>query len=190
MSHFGDRLSALVDGELGHDERDRLHIHLAACAECRAEAAALRALKRRVAALGDAAMDPGLLRRLFALAEPGGPVRARIPPFPGSRGARPAWRMYPDPARASCPSATLARSARSPRKRRLRYVTVSVAAFIVVAIGGVSFFAGGTQGPPEPRITPPVEMFTVEHSVTTGEVPLVNPTATFLPSGTANRGGP
>ena len=55
MSHLGDRLSALVDGELSHDERDRLHAHLAACKDCRAEAAALRALKRRVGALGDTA---------------------------------------------------------------------------------------------------------------------------------------
>lgn len=46
MSHLGERLTALVDGELGHDERDRALAHLAACDLCRAEADALRALKQ------------------------------------------------------------------------------------------------------------------------------------------------
>src|SRR5260370_38921284 len=97
MSHLGDRLSAFVDGELSHDERDRLLAHLASCQDCRAEAAALRALKRRVGALGDAAMDARGRARLFAPPEPGepGPVRPR--PFRRSRAPRPALLTYPDP---------------------------------------------------------------------------------------------
>ncbi|MFB9840048.1 anti-sigma factor family protein, partial [Actinoallomurus acaciae] len=73
MTHLGERLTALVDGELGHDERDRALAHLAACDLCRAEADALRALKRRLRAMGDA--DPGerLLARLQAMGEPGDP---------------------------------------------------------------------------------------------------------------------
>ncbi|SRR6266498_169070 len=51
---FGEVLFTPVDGELSHDERDRLYAHLAGCPECRAEAAALRVLKRRLEALGDA----------------------------------------------------------------------------------------------------------------------------------------
>ena len=51
MSHLGDRLSALVDGELGAAERDRAHAHLASCEQCRAEAAELRALKRKLRGL-------------------------------------------------------------------------------------------------------------------------------------------
>ena len=96
MSHLGDRLSALVDGELSHGERDRLHVHLAACAECRAEAAALRALKRRVGELGEAVMDARLVERLFALAEPGEPVPGRRRAFPGSARPRPALLTYSD----------------------------------------------------------------------------------------------
>ncbi|MET7613373.1 zf-HC2 domain-containing protein, partial [Streptomyces seoulensis] len=34
--HLGDRLSALVDGELGHESRDRVLAHLATCCRCRA----------------------------------------------------------------------------------------------------------------------------------------------------------
>jgi len=181
MSHLGDRLSALFHGALDHDERDRVHVHLAICAQCRDEAAALRALKRRVAALADAAMDPGLLWRLFGLAEPGEPIQERPRPFPGPRVPRPAFRTFPD-IRGKVPMGS--------GRRRARHVAAGIASLLVVAVGGVSFVAGGSQGAPAPRITPPMEMFTVEHSVTTGEVPLVNPTPSYFPAGTARRGGP
>ena len=48
MSHLGDRLSALVDGELDGAERDRAHAHLASCEQCRTEAAELRMLKQSI----------------------------------------------------------------------------------------------------------------------------------------------
>jgi len=44
MSHLGQRLSALIDGELGHVERDRVLVHLVRCEPCRADAVALRTL--------------------------------------------------------------------------------------------------------------------------------------------------
>ncbi len=211
MSHLGDRLSALVDGELSHDERDRLHAHLAACKECRAEAAALRALKRRVGALGDTPMDAHLVARLFALAEPGEPVPTRSRAFHGSGAPRPALLMYPDtpvagrrsrapahpPTRrrvdrggATQGGRTLRRGAGLAAHRRATYVVASVASLVVVGVAGLSFVVGGGQGAPGPRITPPVEMFTVEHSVTTGEVPFANPAATFVPAPATPRGGP
>ncbi|WP_349632444.1 anti-sigma factor family protein [Streptomyces lydicamycinicus] len=43
--HLGDRLAALVDGELGHDARERVLAHLATCGKCKAEADAQRRLK-------------------------------------------------------------------------------------------------------------------------------------------------
>ena len=54
MSHLGERLSALIDGELSDAQRERVLAHLAGCEPCRGEAVALRALKRRMHALGDA----------------------------------------------------------------------------------------------------------------------------------------
>ena len=48
MTHLGDRLSALVDGELDGAERDKATAHLARCEQCRSEAAALRDLKRQL----------------------------------------------------------------------------------------------------------------------------------------------
>lgn len=69
MSHLGRRLSALVDSELGDDERDQAFSHLVSCEACRAEVAALRTLKQRMRGLGEATADGALTRRLIALEE-------------------------------------------------------------------------------------------------------------------------
>ena len=67
MSHLGHRLSALIDGELSHTQRERVLAHLARCEPCRREAAALRALKQRMHALGEATANTALTDRLVAL---------------------------------------------------------------------------------------------------------------------------
>lgn len=71
--HLGDRLAALVDGELGHDARDRVLAHLATCHKCKAEADAQRRLKSVFAQSAPPPLSEGLLARLQGLpAEPGG----------------------------------------------------------------------------------------------------------------------
>nr|WP_202517857.1 zf-HC2 domain-containing protein [Streptomyces sp. SID685] len=67
---MGDRLSALVDGELGHDTRERVLAHLATCARCKAEADAQRALKSVFATAAPPPPSASLLARLQGL--PGG----------------------------------------------------------------------------------------------------------------------
>ena len=67
MSHLGHRLSALIDGELSHTQRERVLAHLTRCEPCRREAAALRALKQRMHALGEATANTALTDRLVAL---------------------------------------------------------------------------------------------------------------------------
>ena len=144
MSHLGDRLSALVDGELGAAERDRAHAHLASCEQCRAEAAELRALKRKLGGLtAGAPAEAAMTRRLIAMTGPGGP----LPP-----------RRHP------------------PRTTRRRYLVLG-AVSVVVGLGAAAFTAGGGPAAPGPRITPPVEMYSVEHAITTGEVPFTGPSA-------------
>ncbi|WP_189975669.1 zf-HC2 domain-containing protein [Streptomyces termitum] len=69
--HLGDRLAALVDGELGHDARERVLAHLATCARCKAEADAQRSLKSVFASSGAPQPSEGFLARLQGL--PGGP---------------------------------------------------------------------------------------------------------------------
>ncbi|ANZ16448.1 zf-HC2 domain-containing protein [Streptomyces noursei] len=76
--HLGDRLAALVDGELGHDARERVLAHLATCGKCKAEADAQRRLKSVFAQALSPGPSEGLLARLQQL--PGGD-----PDGPGSR---------------------------------------------------------------------------------------------------------
>ncbi len=76
--HLGDRLAALVDGELGHDARERVLAHLATCGKCKAEADAQRRLKSVFAETAPPGPSEGLLARLQGL--PGGDQNG-----PGSR---------------------------------------------------------------------------------------------------------
>jgi anti-sigma factor RsiW len=164
MSHLGDRLSALVDGELDGAERDRAHAHLASCEQCRTEAAELRVLKQKLSTLmTDASAEAAMTKRLIAMTGPGGPM-------PPRRGATRASRR-PGP-----------RGPRSARRRRyLMLGTVS----LVVGLGTAAFSAGGGgEAAPGPRITPPVEMYSVEHAITTGQVPFAPPAASPRASST------
>ena len=161
MSHLGSRLSALVDGELSGAELDRAHAHLAACQRCRTEAAELRALKRKLRGLMDGApAEAAMTRRLIAMTGPGGPLPPRRRLLRVIPGRRPA----PGPASSR------------PGSRRRRYLVLGTVS-LVVGLGTAAFTAGG--GPdtaPGPRITPPVEMYSIEHAITTGEVPFPGPT--------------
>jgi anti-sigma factor RsiW len=170
MSHLGDRLSALIDGELDGAELDHAHAHLAGCEQCRAETAELRALKQKLRALtADAPAEAAMTRRLIATTGPGGPLPPR------RRVLRLAPRPRPAGPRTSRPS----RPKRSVRRRYLVLGTVSV----VVGLGAAAFSVGG-GGPvaPGPKITPPVEMYSVQHAITTGEVPFAGPSAKSSPA--------
>ncbi|MDW4909262.1 anti-sigma factor [Streptomyces sp. ADMS] len=68
--HLGDRLSALVDGELGHETRERVLAHLATCAKCKSEADAQRRLKNVFAEVAPPPPSESFLARLQGL--PGG----------------------------------------------------------------------------------------------------------------------
>jgi anti-sigma factor RsiW len=157
MSHLGDRLSALVDGELDGAERDRAHAHLASCEQCRAEAAELRALKQKLRALTSGApAEAAMTLRLIAMTGPGGPLPPR----------RRLLRLAP-------PS----HQTRRPGLVRRRYLVLGTVS-LIVGLGTAAFTVGGSgQAVPGPRITPPVEMYSVEHAITTGEVPFTGPSS-------------
>ncbi|WP_199863420.1 MULTISPECIES: anti-sigma factor [unclassified Streptomyces] len=82
--HLGDRLAALVDGELGHDARERVLAHLATCARCKAEADAQRTVKSVFASAAPPPPSEGFLARLQGL--PGGPGEPGGPGSPGGPG--------------------------------------------------------------------------------------------------------
>ena len=149
MSHLGQRISALIDGELSDSERDRVLAHIAGCDECRQEAVALRALKQRMHSLGEAMVDAALTGRLMAMAMPsdGRPWTARAPLRP--RGAFPAARM----------------------------LTVGILASTVAGLGAAAFFVGGEQQTPGPKVTPAVDTFLVQHAIVTGDLPVAPLTA-------------
>ncbi|WP_327727927.1 anti-sigma factor [Streptomyces sp. NBC_00487] len=65
--HLGDRLSALIDGELGHEARDRVLAHLATCAKCKTEADEQRRLKNVFAEAAPPPPSESFLARLQML---------------------------------------------------------------------------------------------------------------------------
>jgi anti-sigma factor RsiW len=186
MSHLGDRLSALVDGELGGADLDRAHAHLAGCEQCRTEAAELRQLKRKLRDLmtrelvDGAPAEAAMTSRLVALTGPGGPVPVRTAPRSRHRrlrvvpGRRPG--ADPDLSRPGHPGHPGTRRTWLGARHR-RYLMLGTVS-LVVGLGTVAFtVGGGGDAAPGPRITPPVEMYSVEHAITTGEVPFPGPAA-------------
>ena len=174
MSHLGDRLSALVDGELEGSSLDRAHAHLARCERCRAEAAELRALKRKLRELtAGAPAEADMTRRLIARTGPGGPLPPR----------RRRMRLAPGPRPPSGPDTRAPGSRRRVRRRYLMLGAMS----LVVGLGAVAFSVGGAgQAAPGPRITPPVQMYVVEHAITTGEIPFTGPSVKPSPDASAS----
>ena len=178
MSHLGDRLSALVDSELDGAELDRAHAHLAGCEQCRAEAAELRALKQKLRGLVDGApAEAAMTRRLIAMTGPGGPMPPRRRLLRVVPGRRPATGPAPSRPGSGPTLKPLKASEPWPSARRRRYLVLGTVS-LVVGLGTVAFtVGGGGDAAPGPRITPPVEMYSVEHAITTGEVPFPAPTA-------------
>jgi hypothetical protein len=146
MSHLGQRISALIDGELSDTERDRVLTHIAGCDACRQEAVALRALKQRMHSLGEAMVDAALTGRLMAMAmsPDGRPWTARQP-----------WRH-----RGAFPAA--------------RMLTAGILASTVAGLGAAAFFAGGELPAPGPKVTPAVDTFLVQHAIVTGDLPVTS----------------
>ncbi|MQY34953.1 hypothetical protein SRB17_29250 [Streptomyces sp. RB17] len=87
--HLGDRLSALVDGELGHESRERVLAHLATCARCKAEADAQRRLKNVFAEAAPPPPSASLLARLQGLPAGGDPDGDGMSPPGGLFGRGP-----------------------------------------------------------------------------------------------------
>jgi anti-sigma factor RsiW len=144
MSHLGQQLSALIDGELEGAERDQVLWHVVRCGWCQDEAAALRTLKRRMNALGEAAADAGLTGRLMGLSN-ADPASA----WPHSATA--AWQLTPRGSRFDAKAG--------------RYLLAGSFAIFLAGLGTAAFIAGGEPQAqaPAPRVSPPVGVYTAEH---------------------------
>ncbi|GGN35846.1 zf-HC2 domain-containing protein [Streptomyces fuscichromogenes] len=167
--HLGDRLSALVDGELGHETRERVLAHLATCARCKAEAEAQRALKSVFAAAAPPPPSESFLARLQGLPAGGDPDGGGSP-FAGgdpsghgsdsgvfgvSRDDR--FEFGYVPARPHDPAAVAGRGFRihpvgrpdtdrsASRSMRFAFVAAGAVSLAAVALGGVT---AGLPGAP------------------------------------------
>jgi anti-sigma factor RsiW len=171
-------LSALVDGELSGAELDRASAHVAACGACRVEANALRRLKHELHALAEVRDSDEITSRLLAMtseAGPEGPIDPAVPTgsaIPARRG-RGHGRRHGRQAGGHATGDLY--SALPPRRRRGRYVLWGTVSLLVVGIGTAAFGMGGGAGSTGPQITPQLEVFDIQHAITSGDVPFAEP---------------
>lgn len=150
MTHLGQRLSALIDGELDASERERVLIHMARCGSCRDEVAALRMIKRRMSALGEAAAGTAgaaLTGRLIGLSES---VLAGRRPM-----AEAAWPPAPPDGGWQVPG-----QGSRPDQRVSKYFLAGSLIVFLAGLGTAAFIAGGepqAQAPSSPA-TPSVDV--------------------------------
>ena len=184
MTHLGDRIAALVDGELGHQERDRALAHVAHCARCRQALDEQRAVRALLARSAAPAPSVETVEALLSLATPGGPLppRARtmpqgplVPELPppgrfgrtGPRGSR----RTANRADSRRPGDVAARRERSAGRGRLVAASALSVAGLVL---GTAFVAGGAESRGGP-VVPPVAQLTVEHGRTATAVTVGDP---------------
>ncbi|MFF8591044.1 anti-sigma factor family protein [Streptomyces sp. NPDC015220] len=171
--HLGDRLSALVDGELGHEARERVLAHVATCPKCKAEVDAQRRLKNVFAETAPPPPSESFLARLQGLpaggdGDGGSPLGGGFPGLSGRsdaatgvfgarRGERfefgyvPARPHLPGPERdsASADGFRIHHVGRPdgerPASRGLRFAFVAAGAvsLAAIALGGVTTGAAG-----------------------------------------------
>lgn len=159
MTHLGRWLSALVDGELDAAERDHVLNHLAGCEPCLREANALRALKRRMTALGDTSADSSVVRRLIELG------RSDLLAVGGM------------PFALSGPDGGFTASARQTAAGRVRpawlgwKIASGSAGATFLAIGLAAFMLGAPATSPRPQVTPALDVYWGEHVHDMGQAP-------------------
>ncbi|MFI9614727.1 zf-HC2 domain-containing protein [Streptomyces sp. NPDC052023] len=167
--HLGDRLAALVDGELGHDTRERVLAHVATCPKCKTEVDAQRRLKNVFAEAAPPPPSESFLARLQGLPGGGG-LDGGLPSagegfgagvFGMPRGERFDFAYVPTAAHASVLPASAQRGFRihdvgrseaeraaASRGRRFAFVAAGAVSLAAIALGGVNT---GTPGDTETR---------------------------------------
>jgi anti-sigma factor RsiW len=190
VTHLGQRLSALIDGELEGGERERVLLHMTRCDSCREEVAALRTLKRRMSALGDAAAGAGLTGRLMGLG-----ARVNMADSEPADDPPPAWpdrredvrgrdeaSDNPPPSWPDRPDAMRGRGQGSAEQRTGRYFLAGSIAVFLAGLGTAAFIAGGEPQPlaPTPPVTPSVDVMVFPHrtsGVTGNSPPIATPSS-------------
>ena len=164
------QLTALVDGELGHQARERLQRHLVGCADCRAERGARADLKALLRAAPTPPVSDQLTARLLGIEIPG--AAARTPPTTGSRPV-PAG---PPAARSAGLRPTAGRPpGRHPTFRRglTGRQRLGLGGALVVLSFSAAFALGAprTQAPLL-RLDPSTDVFLADYAGVTGDRPV------------------
>jgi len=158
VTHLGQQLSALIDGELEASERERVFTHMARCGSCRDEVVALRTIKQRMHALGEAAAGAALTGRLIGLSQLLGLDDASLP------GAmRPGESSWPPPPPPGGWPAN--RQGRQDQRAGRLFLAGSVVIFLA-GLGTAAVIAGGEPQAraPAPAVTPSVDVLVAPHS--------------------------
>lgn len=190
MKHLDERVSDLVDDRLDHEERDRALAHVAQCQHCREAVDTERYAKGVLFSLPDAELPAALLGKLYALAEPAGPLPPeQAPPGPPAQVAPwgPAPAARPEAAHHGGGSGAGHAPTRSrfidQHRRGVRVVAggmVSTGALLVLLASlGAPSNAERDQTPA--AVVPPLEQFTIEHARATGGLPFAEPASIIAP---------
>jgi hypothetical protein len=186
VKHLGERVTALVDDQLSHDDRDRALAHVMNCEQCRVEVERERETKAVLRRLADVEPPASLVSALLALAEPGDPLPPDRRPFPGAAASPVGWRTgatRPGGGRPDTVAGTRRpHGAPGLNRRRGR---IQVAAAAVLSAGALTLalatLGGSVSGSVPAAVVPPMERFTVEHARSTGSLPFADPATVLVP---------
>lgn len=192
MKHLGIRVSALVDDQLSHDERDRALAHVTRCEQCRLEMEQERETKAALRRLPPVAPPAELVKSLLAMAETGGPLPPQRRPFPGPATPTVGWRPLDGRPRTSR-SLGSQRSRRpdvAPRVRPARIQLVAAGALSVgmLTIALATIGAPAASGPAPAAVVPAMQTFAIEHAKSTGALPFVEPASVLVPASVVGEG--
>jgi len=206
MSHLGERVTSLVDGQLSVDGAERALMHITSCSDCREAVESERLMKQRLATLGPPEPADLLVRRLLELAGPSGPLPPRSGHVPGSprpelvaslsaiaSQSSPGWTVEPPRGSTSRPpgrrdssrpplgraggTTGLTRMVRVSRSSRNRMAAAMVGAACLVGAGVAGGVANG--GVANTRVVPPVDSLVRQHSATAGRLPFADQTVVW-----------
>jgi anti-sigma factor RsiW len=187
VNHPEDKLAAFVDGELGHDARERVLSHLAQCADCRTEAEAQRRVKALLANSSRPEPSADLMARLLGLAAgdagaPGGGSEEAAPPR--VRGAARPLNRAPGTARprgatgprGGRPDGAPARVRPPVSKRRLTFAAAGAFSMMAMALSSAVIAGGPATGSSGRPAAPVVERNLLEQAGTVGITPTADAT--------------
>jgi Putative zinc-finger len=161
VTHLGQRLSALIDGELDSSERERAVWHMEKCRSCRDEVAALWTLKQKLHALNETAGGAGLAGltgRLIGLSDRLDLGESIWPPPPPPAG-------WPADGRQPKDDTPPDRGGHPDQRGSRLFLAGSVAIFLA-GLGTAAVIAGGEPQAqaPAPAVTPSVDVLVAPHN--------------------------